>query len=110
MTLDQLLNQKLLLVVVNNTTCYTSTKEQISTATLGYWKVDLKKAIQVDYIIGVRHGIAVSCYKIDRIEIRKSDGRALFKSEEDLSDIIRGINLKDLGVRKGYKEIQYINL
>ena len=109
MTLQELLNQKVLLVVINNTVCTTSTQDQIKEATLSAWKMNTKKASKVEYVIGIKNGIGVSCYKIDEIQIRKEDGRVIFKGTEDLSNIVKGINFKEIGVRKGYKEIQYIN-
>jgi hypothetical protein len=110
MNLQDILNQKVLLVVINNSVCTTSTEEQIKEATLSAWKMNTKKASKIEYVIGLKNGIGVSCYKVDEIQIRKEDGRIIFKSNEDLSNIVKGINFKEMGVRKGYKEIQYINI
>ncbi len=110
MNLEKLLSEKILLTVINKTTCDTSTSDQIKISTLTYWKMNLKKAKDVDYVIGIRHGIAISCYRVDGIELRKEDGRVGFKFCEDLSHIVNGVNLKEMGVRKGHKEIQYINI
>lgn len=109
MNLQDILNEKILLVVINNTVCTTSTEDQIKEATLSAWKMNIKKALNVEYVVGIKNGIGVSCYKVDRIQIRKEDGRVIFEGSEDFSHLVRGINFKEMGVRKGYKEIQYIN-
>lgn len=115
MNLSELLQEKLVLVVINNTVSNNSTPEQIIDATLNAWKMDKKRAKLPDYIIGIKHGIGVSCYKIEGVGIRKSDGRVFFStraentSHMDLSHLVKGVDLKKMDVRHGSKEIQYIN-
>lgn len=115
MTLDELLKEKLILAVINNSTGSNSTPDQIMDATLNAWHMNYKRASNANFILGIRHGIAYGCYKIEGIGIRKCDQRVFFSNRDingnliDLSKLVYGLDLKKIGLRKGYKEIQYIN-
>lgn len=115
MNLQQLLKEKLILVVLNNSITTKSTLEQIEESTLNAWKLDKKRALTPDYIIGLYHGIGISCYKIEGVGIRKADGRVFFSIlgmngiKTDLSNIVNQVDFKAIGIRSGHKEIQYIN-
>lgn len=104
---DELMNEKVLLVVVNKTVAEQSTKEQIEWATLGDWKVDLRKLPDIEYVIGIKDQIGVSCFKINNYTISPKTRRVRFISEIDLSNLVIGVNFSD--IRKGHGAIQYIN-
>ena len=104
---DELMDEKVLLVVVNKTVAEQSTKEQIKSATLGDWKIDLRKLPDIEYVIGIKDQIGVSCFKINNYKILPDTRRVRFESESDLSNLVIGVNFSS--IRKGHGAIQYIN-
>lgn len=104
---------RILLVTVNQTVTVHSSEDEKEDFTLNAWKADFKRANNIDYIIGLRHGIIVGCYKVEGIGFRK-DGRIFFSNRDVNGNKIRinsfnGLDLHKLKLKTNKAEIQYLN-
>ncbi|MBN1067587.1 hypothetical protein [Clostridium sp. ZS1] len=107
MNLNQIINDETALVVINKSVNNNSTINAIRQFTLNAWKMNREKASSLKYVIGIRYGIGISCYEIDRMSIR-GDGRVIFSPKNDLSSIVKDADFKQMGIRKGHGAFQYL--
>ncbi len=111
MTLKKLLlEKKILIVVIDKSTSVASTPIELKEGTLAAWGIDLRKAAEVEYVIGIREGIAKTCFKIDSFSIRKTDGRVIFNSCKNESHLVQGFDMHKASLKTNHKEVQYLNI
>lgn len=112
--LNELLKEKFIFVVLNNSINENSTKEEIKRFTLNAWELDNERALKPDFIIGIKNGVGISCYRITGVGKIKSNNKIFFGivddgEEYDYSDLVAGIDFIKLGIKTNHNAVQYIN-
>lgn len=113
--LQDILTHRCLIVVLNQSVNSYSTSDEIEDRTLHAWKLNYKRAKEVEFIIGIVNGVAVSCFYVTGSGVNYSDGRVFFSNREangthnNYTNLVSGNNLITLGIKTNRKEVQYIN-